>query len=85
MQGGPHPAGRDQSQHSGSFNIVVLIKHVPVMNAVKVDRATGKPVLSGQSVISSYDEYAIEEALRLKEAHGGEVVAVTAGPPTAPS
>ncbi len=83
MEGGPQPEVRDQSQHSISFNIVVLIKQVPDMNAVKVDRATGKPVLSGQSVISSYDEYAIEEALRLKEAHGGEVVAVTAGPPTA--
>ena len=53
------------------------------MNAVRIDRNSGKPVLSGQNVVSSYDEYAIEEALRLKEAHGGEVVAVTAGPPAA--
>ncbi|MFN2433153.1 MAG: electron transfer flavoprotein subunit beta, partial [Gemmatimonadota bacterium] len=30
----------------------------------------------------SYDEYAVEEALRLKEAHGGEVVVVAAGPPS---
>src|SRR5262249_14228490 len=28
------------------------------------------------------DEYAIEEALRLKEQHGGEVVVLTAGPPS---
>ena len=62
------------------YTIVVLIKQVPEMNAVRIDRATGKPVLSGQNVISSFDEYAIEEALRLKEQHGGEVVAVTAGP-----
>jgi electron transfer flavoprotein beta subunit len=64
------------------YTIVVLVKQVPDMNAVKIDRATGKPILSGQSVISSFDEYAIEEALRLKEAHGGEVIVVSAGPPS---
>ena len=62
------------------MNIVVLVKQVPDMNAVKIDRATGKPVLSGQLVVSSFDEYAIEEAIRLKEAHGGEVTVVCAGP-----
>jgi electron transfer flavoprotein beta subunit len=65
------------------LTIVVLIKQVPDMNAVKIDRATGKPILSGQNVVSSFDEYAIEEALRLKEAHGGEVIVVSAGPPSA--
>jgi electron transfer flavoprotein beta subunit len=30
--------------------------------------------------VSPYDEFAIEEALRIKEAKGGEVVVVTAGP-----
>jgi electron transfer flavoprotein beta subunit len=64
------------------LNIVVLIKQVPDMNAVKIDRATGTPVMSGQRVVSSYDEYAVEEALRLKEAHGGEVTVISAGPPT---
>ncbi len=62
------------------LTIAVLVKQVPDMNAVKIDRASGTPVLSGQQVVSSYDEHAIEEALRLKERLGGEVVAVTAGP-----
>lgn len=31
-------------------------------------------------VINPYDEYAVEEALRLKEAHGGTVTVVSAGP-----
>ncbi|GIO15408.1 electron transfer flavoprotein subunit beta [Cohnella xylanilytica] len=31
-------------------------------------------------VINPYDEYAVEEAIRLKERHGGTVVAVSAGP-----
>jgi electron transfer flavoprotein beta subunit len=63
-----------------AYTIVVLVKQVPDMNTVRVDRASGKPVLSGQLAISSYDDYAIEEALRIKEAHGGEIVVVAAGP-----
>ena len=62
------------------MKIAVLVKQTPDMNAVKIDRATGKPVLSGQNVVSSYDEYAVEEALKLRDAHGGEVIVVTAGP-----
>ena len=30
-------------------------------------------------IINPYDEFAIEEALKLKEAHGGEVTVVTMG------
>jgi electron transfer flavoprotein beta subunit len=64
------------------YTFVVLLKQVPDMDAVRIDRASGKPMLSGQNAISSFDEYAIEEALRLKEQHGGEVIALTAGPPS---
>lgn len=60
--------------------IAVLVKQVPDTNALKIDRASGKPVLGGQQVVNSYDEYAVEEALRLKELLGGEVVALTVGP-----
>lgn len=63
------------------YTIAVLVKQVPDMNAIRIDRATGKLTLSGQLVISSYDECAIEAALRLKEAHGGEVVVIAAGGP----
>lgn len=31
-------------------------------------------------VINPYDEYAVEEAIRLKERHGGVIVAVSVGP-----
>ena len=65
------------------MNIVVLVKQVPDMNAVKIDRSSGKAVLSGQLVVSSFDEYAIEEAIQLKDAHGGEITVVCAGPPSA--
>src|SRR5215207_9865966 len=63
------------------YSIVVLVKQVPDMNTVRDDRATGKPLLSGQLAISSYDDYAIEEALRIKEAHGGEITVISAGVP----
>lgn len=36
-------------------------------------------------IVSPYDEFAIEEALRIKEKHGGEVVVVTLGPDRAQS
>jgi electron transfer flavoprotein beta subunit len=34
-------------------------------------------------IINPYDEYAVEEAIRVKEQHGGEVTVVTIGPPRA--
>jgi electron transfer flavoprotein beta subunit len=66
----------------GPLTIAVLTKQVPDMNAVRIDRTTNKIALSPQLRISSYDEYALEAALRLKEAFGGEVIAVAAGPPS---
>src|SRR3954469_11026953 len=65
---------------SGLVTIAALIKQVPDMNAIRIDRATGRVVLSPQQVMSSYDEYAVEVALGLKESFGGEVIAVAAGP-----
>jgi electron transfer flavoprotein beta subunit len=78
MESGTEPTAGDRGGRP--LNVVVLLKQVPDMNAVKIDRASGKPVLSGQHVVSSYDEYAVEEALRLKERFGGEVTVVSAGP-----
>ena len=65
---------------AGPLTIAVLIKQVPDMNAIRIDRANGRIVPSAQLVMSSYDEYAVEAALRLKESFGGEVIAVAAGP-----
>ena len=48
------------------LTIAVLIKQVPDMNAIRVDRANGRIVPSAQLGMSSYDEYAVEAALRLK-------------------
>ncbi len=64
------------------LTIVVLVKHVPDVHAVKIDRSSGKPILSAQYVVSSYDAHAIEAGLRLRDQFGGEVIVVSAGPAT---
>ncbi|HEX2282369.1 MAG TPA: electron transfer flavoprotein subunit beta/FixA family protein [Thermomicrobiales bacterium] len=65
---------------AGPLTIAVLIKQVPDMNAMRIDRSNGRIVPSAQLAMSSYDEYAVEAALRLKESFGGEVIVVAAGP-----
>ena len=64
------------------MKIVVLVKQVPDSGAERNLRSDDNTVDRGSAsnVINEMDEYAIEEALRLKEAHGGEVVLLTMGP-----
>jgi electron transfer flavoprotein beta subunit len=64
------------------MKIVVLVKQVPDSGAERSLRADDNTVdrATANNVINEMDEYAIEEALRLKEAHGGEVVILTMGP-----
>ena len=64
------------------MTIVVLVKQVPDMNAVRIDASTGALRTSGKAM-NSYDAYAVQHALDLKEALGADVVAVTAGPANA--
>ncbi len=66
-----------------TYQIAVLVKQVPDPNGIRIDRSTGSPATSGQMAMNSSDEYAVEEAIRIKEAHGGEIVAITAGPNSA--
>jgi electron transfer flavoprotein beta subunit len=64
------------------MKIVVLVKQVPDSGAERSLRADDNTVerASANNVINEMDEYAIEEALRIKEAQGGEVVILTMGP-----
>ncbi|MFC7547503.1 electron transfer flavoprotein subunit beta/FixA family protein [Plantactinospora sp. GCM10030261] len=64
------------------MNIVVLVKQVPDSGADRNLRSDDNTVDRGSAnnVINEMDEYAIEEALRVKEAHGGEVTILTMGP-----
>jgi electron transfer flavoprotein beta subunit len=67
--------------------IVVLVKPVPDTASsgerlrpddMRLDRA------AVPAVVNANDEYALEAALKLTEAHGGEVVLVSMAPPSAP-
>src|SRR6266496_2754483 len=64
------------------MNIVVLVKQVPDTSAERrldpSDNTLDRE--SVDAVINEIDEYAIEEGLLLKEAHGGEVTILTVGP-----
>jgi electron transfer flavoprotein beta subunit len=64
------------------MKIVVLVKQVPDSGLERNLRSDDNTVdrASANNVINEMDEYAIEEALRLQEAHGGEVVVLTVGP-----
>jgi electron transfer flavoprotein beta subunit len=66
-------------------NIVVCIKQVPGTTQVKINPDTGTLIRDGvEAVVNPFDEYAIEEALRIKERLGGGVIKViTMGPPQA--
>jgi len=64
------------------MNIVVLVKQVPDSSAERSLRSDDNTVDRGSAsnVINEMDEYAIEEALRIQDAHGGEVTILTMGP-----
>ena len=64
------------------MKILVAIKQVPERDAqVHID-AAGKWIDEAgiQWALNESDAYALEEALQLKEKHGGEVVVISAGP-----
>ena len=64
------------------MKIVVLMKQVPNKDAVLRVRGDGKWVEEGDLSfeVNESDGYALEEALRLKEKKGGEVVVCSMGP-----
>ncbi len=64
------------------MEIVVCVKHVPETAdaELKID-STGKTLEKTGLVydINEWDDYALEEAVRMKEKHGGTVTAITIG------
>jgi len=65
-------------------NILVLMKQVFQTADLKVDRSSKTIVTQGvPRVISEVDKNALEEAVRIKEKHGGKITAITLGPPEA--
>ena len=64
------------------MKIAVCIKQVPDTETRIRIAPDGKGILESDVnwIVSPYDEFAIEEALKIKEAKGGEVVLVSLGP-----
>jgi len=66
------------------LKIVVCIKQVPDTQEVRLDPVTHTLKREGvKAIINPFDLYALEEGLRVKEAHGGEVILLSMGPPQA--
>ena len=61
------------------LNIVVCVKQTP--DTAATVRVQESEVSWGDAplVLNPWDEYAVEEALKIKEAHGGKVTAITLG------
>ncbi len=66
------------------MKFIVCIKQVPDTTEVRVDPQTNTLIREGvPAIVNPFDLYAVEEALVLKERFGGEVVAISMGPPQA--
>ncbi len=64
------------------MDIIVCVKHVPETAEADIKIApTGKSIEKGGLVfdINEWDDYALEEAVRIKEKFGGTVTAITVG------
>jgi len=65
------------------MNIVVCVKHVPETAEAEVTiDESGKRIKTGDLVfdINEWDDYALEEAVLLKEKLGGSITVITVGP-----
>jgi electron transfer flavoprotein beta subunit len=66
------------------MKVAVCVKQVPDATVHKrIDPGTKRLDRSGEAALNPTDLNAVEEALRIKEAQGGEVVLVSLGPPKA--
>jgi electron transfer flavoprotein alpha subunit len=64
--------------------IVCLVKQVPNPAHIKLDPETRRLVREGVPLeLNEFDVFAVTEAIRLRDEHGGEVVTMTMGPPQA--
>ena len=67
------------------MNIVVLVKQVPDSGSQRALDPSDNTVAraTADNVINEMDEYAIEEALQVRDREGGEVTVLTVGPDSA--
>lgn len=64
------------------MNIIVCVKQVPGTTEVKMNKETNTIVREGvEAIINPFDEYAIEEGVRIKEGTNGNVTVLSMGIP----
>ena len=62
------------------MDIIVCIKQIYDVGQIRVDAASKRPITEGIArKISDFDKNALEEAVRIKEKHGGKVLALIGG------
>ncbi len=66
------------------MRILVLVKLVPDTAELKFDEK-GNLIKDVSQILNPFDQYALEEAIRIKNSMGGEVFAITMGPEQARS
>jgi len=66
------------------MDFIVCVKQVPDTTEVEVDRESGTIIREGvPSILNPFDEFALNEAIRMKERTGGRITVLSMGPPQA--
>jgi electron transfer flavoprotein beta subunit len=61
--------------------IVVCVKQVPDVTEIRIDEVKHTLIRAGvPSILNPFDEFAVEEAVKIREEHGGSVAAISMGP-----
>ena len=63
------------------MNILVCVKQVPDTTVIKIDPVKHTLIRAGvPSILNTFDTYALETALRIREKEGGRVTVISMGP-----
>jgi electron transfer flavoprotein beta subunit len=66
------------------MHVVVCVKQVPDATNVRINPETNTLMREGvESIVNPFDEYALEQGLKLKDRHGARLTVVSMGPPQA--
>jgi electron transfer flavoprotein alpha subunit len=66
------------------MNIIVCVKQIPDMVEMRFDHIKKVLIRDGvRNILNPFDRRAIAEAIKIRAKHGGEVTAITMGPPQA--
>lgn len=78
------PAEAPKAQAGKALNILVCVKQVPDTTQIKIDPVKHTLIREGvPAIVNTFDTYALETALRMKDAVGGRVTVISMGIPKA--